>query len=776
MHTAEIRSAFRRAFLGFEKLETREVFSAATLAAGTLTVTGTQADDRIRVYTDGTTIYVLDGTLQIGAFASTAVTQIVVNAAGAYNTVIIDPNVTQPAAITGDNGTNKFVAGGGATTMTGGTGRNYLFGGAAGNSFNGGGGRSEFFNVYSTDMVFPGPDDLTLQALPPGFVAVVPEATLTSSEVNTLLQRAAAASAANNAIIVVTDRNGRILGVRVESGVDPAITSNVNNLVFAVDGAYSLALTGAYFANDQAPLTSRTVQYISQSTITQREVDSNPDVTDTNSTLYGPGLVAPVGIGGHFPPNIANTPQVDLAQIELTNRDRSISANGTLLPGRFNIDQTYVPAGQATLYAPDSYGYQSGLLPNAQSRGIATLPGGIPIYKNGQVVGGIGVFFPGKTGYASEENSSLSATYDPTKPDLSLEAEWMAFAAVGGTTSAIGSVPINPVGTIGGIALPAGFGDPAGRIDLVGIQLDVFGPGGSVKGGQTLLAEGNAVGRGDPNNGTNLQVASDGTTLRDGQPTPSGWLVTPHDGVGITAAQVDDVITQGLNQANITRAAIRLPAGSPAKYVFAVTDLAGNVVGLYREPDATMFSIDVAVAKARNVAYYDNPTELQASDQLPGVAAGTAFTARTFRFLAEPFYPEGINGAPPGYFSILNDNASGTNQSNGLTIGPAAPASAYQSAVGYAAFNPQTNFHDPYNPLNQNGVVFFPGSAALYGGTNHRTLLGGFGVSGDGVDQDDVATIAGESGYDAPLDLRADSVVFRGVRLPYQKTDRNPEG
>ena len=63
----------------------------------------------------------------------------------------------------------------------------------------------------------------------------------------------------------------RSLGVRVESGVSPDITGNTTNLVFAVDGAVSLARTGAYFANDTAPLTSRTIQQISQTTITQRE-------------------------------------------------------------------------------------------------------------------------------------------------------------------------------------------------------------------------------------------------------------------------------------------------------------------------------------------------------------------------------------------------------------------------------------------------------------------------------------------------------------------------
>ena len=83
---------------------------------------------------------------------------------------------------------------------------------------------------------------------------------LTTSDVQSLLQRAAAAVNRNDAIIAVVDRNGTILGVRVESGVSPQITSNTTNLVFAIDGAVSLARTGAYFGNDQAPLTSRTIQ------------------------------------------------------------------------------------------------------------------------------------------------------------------------------------------------------------------------------------------------------------------------------------------------------------------------------------------------------------------------------------------------------------------------------------------------------------------------------------------------------------------------------------
>ena len=113
--------------------------------------------------------------------------------------------------------------------------------------------------------------------------------------------------------------------------------------------------------------------------------------------------------------------------------------------------------------------------------------------------------------------------------------------------------------------------------------------------------------------------------------------------------------------------------------VFAVTDTNGEVLGLYRMPDATTFSIDVAVAKARNVAYYADAADLQAIDQVPGIAAGTAFTNRTFRFLAQPRFPSGIDGTPPPEFSILNDD--GIDDLTAENEGAPAPVSDFNSVL-----------------------------------------------------------------------------------------------
>jgi uncharacterized protein GlcG (DUF336 family) len=671
---------------------------------------------------------------------------------------------------------------------------------------------------------------------------------LTPVEVNMLLERATAADPYNDAIIAVVDRSGRVLGVRVENGVSPDITDNASTLVFAVDGALAEARTGAFFASDQAPLTSRTIQNLSQSTMTQRTVESNPSITDPNSTLRGPGFVAPVGIKGHFPPGIPFTPPVDLSNIEASNRDSirqpaqngevKSAANDVTLPSRYNVPVADIPSSivdsGTELTPPESYGYVSGLEPDAQARGVGTLPGGVPIdrmvhvagRKKPQpvVIGGIGVFYPGTTGYATAENSALNdSLYNPNKPDLSAAAEIVAIAAVNGTStlSPVGSQSLrfgklgNPtdgfVGNVPGLNL-----QPFGRIDLVGVTLDVVGPHGNM-GPTLLLNEAKRQGftfKGNPNAGVNLPISNDvanqiysftttpldqtlypnygtvvtnqSTTLlneqqtddlttntRGGRIVPDGWLVTPHAGSGLTAQDVVNIIDQGIYRADRTRAAIRLPIDRHTRMIFAVTDTNGNLLGLYRMPDATVFSFDIAVAKARNVGYYANPSLLQPADRVPGIPLGTALSSRTFRYLSEPRFPEGIDGEPPGPFSILTDG--GTNPLTATNIGAPLPASAFQSVEGYDDFNPDTNMHETANPLNQNGVVFFPGGVPLYKTINGvKTLVGGLGVSGDGVDQDDDVTFSASLGYRPTITKTADYYFVRGVRLPYQKFNRNP--
>lgn len=650
--------------------------------------------------------------------------------------------------------------------------------------------------------------------------AMTPGPVLKQSDVDTLLTRATMATTSQDAIIAIVDRAGRILGVRAEQEVLNMYSGRQDDLVFAVDGAVSKARTAAFFSNNQAPLTSRTIRFISQSTITQREVESNPNISDINSTRRGPGFVAPIGTGGHFPPMVANTPLVDLLMIEHQSRDGSVlpgldGIKGTVddlsLNSRFNVDLGHVPM-EALDYMrtfPDSYGTQSGILPRAQNRGIATLPGGLPIYKlvDGKVhlVGGIGVFFPGMDGFATHEQGFVHASLrngvpqselDRTNASKVLQSEFIAFFATGGTK--IGPLATG-VSQFEGTAppLPADIVGISGRIDLVGITLEIYGPHptrfNTARSQVQLLQVGQANGGGvGTNSGSNLKVLPGGQTLLDGIGVPEGWLVLPHASSipgGLSASDVEQIITRGIAQANKTRAAIRLDTstldfkpGTETRMVFSVADATGEVLGLFRMPDATIFSIDVAVAKSRNTTYYAGE-DLVAADRIdanndgnPDVPKGVAFTNRTFRFLAAPRFPTGSN-ASPGDFSLLVMPGINSKTAENADPNNPLPASIYAdpanaTVVSFDSFNASRNFRNPKNLKNQNGVVFFPGSSALY--KSSTILVGGFGVSGDGVDQDDVVTVSGQLGFEPLAANQADAFFVASVRLPYQKFNRNP--
>jgi uncharacterized protein GlcG (DUF336 family) len=198
-------------------------------------------------------------------------------------------------------------------------------------------------------------------------------------------------------------------------------------------------------------------------------------------------------------------------------------------------------------------------------------------------------------------------------------------------------------------------------------------------------------------------------------------------------------------EANLTRAAIRLPPGSRARMVIAVSDLDGTIIGLRRMPDSTVFSIDVAASKARNMVYFNSSARLPTD--LNEVPIGTAVTNRTISFGSQPLFPPGIDDSPlnPGPFFNLYSNDTQNPCSQGLGSGLASG--------------------------NNSGIVFFPGSAGLY---KNGVLVAGLGVSGDGVDQDDFVTSAGTAGFEAPTNIRADQIFIEGVRLPYFKFPRNP--
>src|SRR5437879_5338637 len=76
---------------------------------------------------------------------------------------------------------------------------------------------------------------------------------LTAPDVTAVISAAAQALSDDTMAVAVVDRAGTILGVYRRPGADAR----------SPDIAVSLARTTAYFSNDQAPLSSRTVRFIS---------------------------------------------------------------------------------------------------------------------------------------------------------------------------------------------------------------------------------------------------------------------------------------------------------------------------------------------------------------------------------------------------------------------------------------------------------------------------------------------------------------------------------
>lgn len=283
----------------------------------------------------------------------------------------------------------------------------------------------------------------------------------------------------------------------------------------------------------------------------------------------------------------------------------------------------------------------------------------------------------------------------------------------------------------------------------------------------------------------------------------------------LTAAEVTALLTRALATANRARAQIRRPLGDPARVTISVVDTNGTILGIVRSRDAPMFGIDVSLQKARTAAFLSSAAAAAALTAAPDaeyldgglvtlrteplaqyVSATRTFlglpsalgdgelalTARALGNLARPFYPDGVDGALAGPFSKPAGEWSAFStgvqldlvynaivQHVGFVAGVAPDVGT--NCTGIAGFSAGFASVAPIAAL-ANGLQIFPGSVPIY---RDRTLVGAIGVSGDGVDQDDMIAFLGvhDAGVqlgtinNAPADLRSDVLVPQGVRLRY---------
>src|ERR1051326_7205530 len=303
---------------------------------------------------------------------------------------------------------------------------------------------------------------------------------LSSAEVDAMVKAAAASTNINTLTIAVVDRAGRPLALYRKPAANPA-----ND-----DLAIGVARTGAFFSHNMAPLSSRTVRFIS---------------------------------GIHFPPGVTNAPNAALYGIENTNRGCDL--NVVLNPGQAIPLGTSVNGNPCN--AADTSGCGTGIVTGKvqpdDADSASVNPGGIPIYRAGNLVGGVGVV-------------------GADDPDVN------EFAAVSGAFAGFAPVPRYP--------LPA-----PGNVYIDGIRLPLL-----ARDAKLTLGPSGPIGMQRPD-GVEPGVAN-GTFVigpLDGGCASNGYLVGPVSGSKLTKSDVDAVVQRAIAAAKKTRAAIRLPLNSYAR-------------------------------------------------------------------------------------------------------------------------------------------------------------------------------------------------------------------
>ncbi len=598
---------------------------------------------------------------------------------------------------------------------------------------------------------------------------------LTSAEVGQIIAQAVEEAAARNkpAIIAVTDRVGNVLAVFKMNGAPVAATlRGVDTTKFpgtlntdfqgvvapATLAAISKAITGAYLSSGGNAFSTRTASQIVQE---------------------------------HFPPS------------ELTPGLES----GPL----FGVQFSQLPCSDlsrrfVTTATPDAM-----IGPKRAPLGLAADPGGLPLYKNGVVVGGIGVMADGDYGLDTEvrdvdiDDEELIAVAGSTGFAAPTEIRAERVSVDGSTLRYIDqdtpALRSNPATARSFATISASLGSLQAITGYFTATTPLAGtPYGTEASGirKATTAE---------FDNPDAYILSDGSganryPIRAG--TDAGDVAAP-----LTAAETKALLEEAFKIMARARAQIRQPLDSRAQVSITVTDTRGSILGLVRSPDAPIFGIDVAVQKARTVALLSGPraaSDLGGATRANGSTPDTnvrAFVARFQAFiagaqgaltgavafgdrsvgnLARPYYPDGEVGRPNGPLSrpIAQFSPFSTGLQSALLVDNVLQHANYVATGGATAdtrarctFLPDAT---PGQNRLQNGLQIFAGAVPVYRG---NTLVGAVGVSGDGIDQDDMISFLGTNNAsvrlsgsitNAPPAIRADQVVIPvgdGARLRY---------
>jgi uncharacterized protein GlcG (DUF336 family) len=420
----------------------------------------------------------------------------------------------------------------------------------------------------------------------------------------------------------------------------------------------------------------------------------------------------------HFPPGVKNTPPGPLVGVGFSNLFYSDVNRIKQIPTGFDGSEPVA----------------SNVSPGARAPGVIFTslqdsPGGVPLYKNGELVGGVGV-----TGDGSPTNLSAAAaiianeTQKDSTPGFKFGADTDEEIALAAQTGYRPDEDILATDVLaGGVRLaytdkrPDDFPEAsADTLGSVGAEVADYPIQDSPAPYPYEIATfGGFEGE------IRFPIRADPTPGRIGK------------AARLSEKDVRRIITAAALRARRTRAGIRLPLGTSAKVFITVVGnphKAGEpppILGIFRTGEATMFSWDVSAQKARTAVFFSNSQLAQ--------------SCRTVGFLSQSFFPPGLDGRPFGpYFGFQESVSLGLNPTTGTF---------------------------PGNPNLPNGVTIFPGGFPLY---RKGMLVGAIGVSGDGIDQDDIIAASGASLFPTPRNIRADRFTYKGARLPYAKFPRDP--
>jgi uncharacterized protein GlcG (DUF336 family) len=547
---------------------------------------------------------------------------------------------------------------------------------------------------------------------------------LSTADVQQIIAQAVAEAKARGTpgVIAVTDRVGNVLavytmtGARATATLRPGPGGNLDAqgvVAPAAAAAISKAITGAYLSSAGQAFSTRTASMIVQQ---------------------------------NFPPSPA--------------------AVGLPSGPLFGVQFSSLPCSDLTARFNAAGGAGAFIGPKRSPLGLAADPGGFPLYKNGTLVGGVGVMSDGDYGFDpdvsnidndDEENVALAATNGFSAP-ATITADQVS---LNGTTlrysdATTATLKASPSAATPFANLPAATGSLT--------PVTGYYAGGAVLAGQVYGQEGSGV-----RAATSAEFSQPGgfiLTNGAGQNRypPKAGTDAADVSAPLTAAEVTALLEEAFKVMAHARGAIRQPINSTAQMSIAVTDTHGAILGVVRAPDASVFGTDVSVQKARTAAFFSNPaaaTDLSGDPSAdvrgfvqnvrtffpdPTALNGkTAFSVRSIGNLSRPQFPDGQVGRPNGPLSrpISQWSIFSTGLQSALIITNLGQHLNFVAGASPTDTAPRCSFlPDATAGQNrlQNGLQIFPGGMPIY---RSGKLVGGIGVSGDGVDQDDMVAFLG---------------------------------